>query len=60
MKTKMFAGASIAALIATSGCTTDREHNRRHWVRFRDQVHDMHTFIDKHLFDYDVTDPRVY
>ncbi|MBD8619359.1 OmpA family protein [Sphingomonas sp. H160509] len=29
MKTKMFAGAAIAALIATSGCTTDPETGRQ-------------------------------
>lgn len=60
MKKYLWLALACVVTAGSIGCTTDREHNRRHWVRFRDQIHDQHTFIDKHLFDYDVTDPRVY
>ena len=52
--------AALVALLAMAGCTYDSDHNRAHWRAFKQDVHDMHRFIDRHFFDYDEEDPDRY
>lgn len=48
-------GAALAI-----GCTFSAEHNKRHWWAFRQDVHEMHRFVDRHFFNYDERDPARY
>ena len=45
---------SSAALV---GCTFNAEHNKHHWWALRQDVHEMHRFVDRHFLNYDERDP---
>ncbi|MBI5369157.1 MAG: hypothetical protein HZA54_19125 [Planctomycetes bacterium] len=52
--------AALVGLVALVGCTFDSDHNRAHWRSFKQDVHDMHRFIDRHFLNYDEEDPDRY
>ncbi|MBI3271074.1 MAG: hypothetical protein HYZ53_18870 [Planctomycetes bacterium] len=60
MLKKLGLGAALVALATLGGCTFDRDHNLAHWRGFKQDVHKMHRFIDRHFFNYDEEDPDRY
>ncbi len=48
----------ILGLVA--GCTFSREHNRRHWLALKQDIHEMHKFVDKYFANFDWDDPNRY
>ena len=51
MLKKMLAVLAIVALFASSGClTTNWEHNKRHFMLFREELRELHADIDRTFF----------
>ncbi|KAF0242761.1 MAG: hypothetical protein FD180_3746 [Planctomycetota bacterium] len=61
---RMFKKLLLVALLVSGaalvGCTFDGEHNKHHWWAFRQDIHEMHKFIDRHFLNYDERDPARY
>ena len=52
---------SLATLLAAgTGCTYYREHTRRHWEAWKQDMHEFHKDFDRHILNYDETDPDRY
>ncbi len=60
MKRILLALIAVGGVLVTVGCTFDRDHNRAHWRAFKQDVHDMHVFVDRHFFNYNEDDPDRY
>ncbi|MDQ7778995.1 MAG: hypothetical protein RDV41_04715 [Planctomycetota bacterium] len=50
----------LALLAFVAGCTYSREHNKRHWLSMKQDLHEMHRWVDKYWFNFDWDDPNRY
>ena len=60
MKKGKYLLAGLVVLAGMTGCTFDREHDRRHVRSWVQDMQDQHRFIDKYFFNYDEKDPDRY
>ena len=60
VKRLLLALIAVGGVLVAVACTLDRDHDRAHWRAFKQDAHDMHTFIDRHFFNYDEDDPDRY
>jgi hypothetical protein len=53
--------ACLAGLaVGATGCTYYRDHTRRHWEAWKQDMHQFHKDFDRLILNYDETDPNRY